>query len=203
MIDFVYDDVSRETSERLKTFEALVHKWNPAINLVSRNSLAQLRERHILDSIQVYKAAPHNFDHWVDLGSGGGFPGIVIAILAAEAFPTQRATLIESDTRKAMFLRTALRETGVPATVLAERIEVAEPQNAQIVSARALADLTDLLGYAARHLAPEGVAIFPKGATWRDEVEAAKSQWNFSMEVVTSKLDPDAAILSITGVSRA
>lgn len=203
MSDFVFEDVSRETSERLKVFESLVRKWNPVINLVSRNSLTHLGERHIVDSIQVYNAVPHNFDHWVDLGSGGGFPGAVIAILAAETAPTGRVTLIESDERKATFLRTVLRETGVSATVLTDRIEAVAPQNAQIVSARALADLTGLLGYAARHLEPKGVAIFPKGATWRAEVEAAKSQWNFSVEVVKSKLDPDAAILSITGVSRA
>ncbi|MEB8330809.1 class I SAM-dependent methyltransferase, partial [Flavobacteriaceae bacterium KMM 6897] len=115
-------------SERLNLFEALVRKWNPAINLVSRNSLADLRERHILDSIQTYQAVKEPFDHWVDIGSGGGFPGVVIAILSAEMSPSRDITLIESDARKATFLRAALRETGVSATVLTERIERAVPQ---------------------------------------------------------------------------
>lgn len=202
MTSFVLDNVSRETSERLDTFVALVNKWNPAINLVSRRSLPNLWERHILDSVQVFAAAPKTFDHWVDIGSGGGFPGVIIAILATERAPNARITLIESDSRKATFLRTALRETGCVGTVINQRIEQADPQRADIVSARALADLSDLLGYAQRHLDPTGLAIFPKGATWKQEIATAKTQWNFAYEAATSKLDPDAAILSITGVSR-
>jgi 16S rRNA (guanine527-N7)-methyltransferase len=198
-----FEDVSRETSDRLQVFESLVRKWNPTINLISRNSLADIRDRHIRDSVQIYSAVQVAYGQWVDLGSGGGFPGIVIAILAAEKSPTSRVTLIESDARKATFLRTALRETGVSAHVITDRIEHAAPQNADIVSARALADLPDLLSYAARHLTPNGTAIFPKGATWRDELEQAKRQWNFSVESVTSLTDPSAAILRITGVSRA
>lgn len=202
MTSFALDNVSRETSERLDTFVALVNKWNPAINLVSRSSLPNLWERHILDSVQVFGAAPKTIDHWVDIGSGGGFPGVVIAILAAGRAPNARITLIESDSRKATFLRTALRETGCVGTVINQRIEQAVPQRAGIVSARALADLSDLLRYAQRHLDPTGVAIFPKGATWKHEIATAKTQWNFAYEAATSKLDPDAAILSITGVSR-
>lgn len=196
-------NVSRETLYRLELLESLVGKWNPAINLVSRNSLHDMRQRHILDSVQIFQTAPSAFAHWVDIGSGGGFPGLVIAILAAEYVPTGGVTLIESDARKATFLRTVIREAGISGTVLTQRIEVAKPQNADVISARALADLTVLLGYAERHLAPDGVALFAKGAKWPQELADAKSYWNFAAQVVTSGLDPSAAILKITGVSRA
>ncbi|MCZ4352079.1 16S rRNA (guanine(527)-N(7))-methyltransferase RsmG [Roseovarius aestuarii] len=202
MTDFGLTDVSRETLERLTVFESLVHKWNPVINLVSRKSLAEIRERHIADSVQVFQAGPRVFDHWLDIGSGGGFPGLVIAILAAECAPDARVTLIESDMRKSTFLRTVVREAGLATNILSERIELVEPQDADVLSARALADLNDLLAFSARHLAQDGLAIFPKGATWKQEVTSAKSQWNFSTQTVKSKLDPDAAILCITGVSR-
>lgn len=111
-------DVSRETSDRLRLLADLLQKWNPKINLVSRSTLETLWDRHILDSAQIFDLVLHPVDHWVDIGSGGGFPGLVVAILAAEKDPAQKTTLIESDQRKCAFLRTVLRETGVSATVL-------------------------------------------------------------------------------------
>ena len=194
--------VSRETLRRLEVFEQVIRKWNPKINLVSKSSLEQLWTRHVADSIQVFRCteAP---DHWVDIGSGGGFPGLIVAILAAEEAPQMRVTLIESDQRKSAFLRTAARETGANCQVIAKRIEAVEPQQADILSARALADLDTLLGFAERHLKPEGVALFPKGATWEKECAAARQRWNFNAEPITSKTDPDAVILKIEGVSRA
>jgi len=195
-------NVSRETLARLEIFAALLEKWNPRINLVSRNSLPDLWTRHIADSVQVFRCVtPHG--HWLDIGSGGGFPGIIIAILAVESAPGLRVTLIESDQRKSAFLRTAARETGANCQVIAKRIEAVEPQQADILSARALADLDTLLGFAERHLKPEGVALFPKGATWEKECAAARQRWNFNAEPITSKTDPDAVILKIEGVSRA
>jgi len=197
------DDVSRETRERLSIYAALVQKWNPRINLVSRASLENLRARHIADSAQLHDLAPHPVAHWADLGSGGGFPGLVIAILAQETGTPGRVTLVESDARKSAFLRTVIRETGIAATVLTRRIEAAAPLGADVLSARALADLATLLGHAARHLAPGGAAIFPKGASWRQEIAEAQSKWQFISRVDKSRTDPDAVILHITGVSRA
>lgn len=194
-------NVSRETSERLECFAAVLKKWNPSINLVSRNSLEQLWTRHIVDSIQLFRCV-RPAGHWVDLGSGGGFPGLVVAILAAEECPDLRVTLIESDQRKSAFLRNAAREVGVPCSVIAKRIEQTEPQQADILSARALADLTALLGFAERHLRPDGVALFPKGVTWQKECDAARQQWNFDAEAITSMTEPQAVILKIKGVSR-
>ena len=193
--------VSRETIERLKIYEALIQKWNPRINLVSKRSLDTLWSRHIQDSAQLYGFAG-DAPGWVDLGSGGGFPGIVVAIIAMEFHPERQITLIESDTRKATFLRTALRETGSKAKVIATRIESAEPQHAEILSALALSDLSSLLAFAEMHMADSGTALFPKGATWKNEVEAARAQWSFNLEAITSLTEPEAAILKIQGVAR-
>jgi len=194
-------NVSRETLERLELFAALLGKWNARINLVSRNSLDQLWTRHIVDSAQVFQAAPLD-KSWVDLGSGGGFPGLIVAILALEEWPDTKFTLIESDLRKAAFLRTAVRETGVACQVLTDRIELAAPQQANIVSARALAELSDLLRYSDRHIASGGTALFPKGVTWQKELKAAQLRWRFDVDVIESWTMPGAAILKIKGATR-
>lgn len=195
-------NVSRETLERLERFAAVLEKWNPRINLISRSSLPHLWDRHIADSVQVFRCTTPQ-GHWVDLGSGGGFPGVIIAILAADEAPDLRVTLVESDQRKSAFLRTAAREAGAVCDVISRRIEAVEPLQADILSARALADLDTLLGFTERHLKPGGVALFPKGVTWEKECTAARKRWNFAAEAITSKTDPDAVILKIEGVSRA
>lgn len=196
-------DVSRETRERLETYASLLVKWNPRINLVSKASLGEMWTRHFADSAQIHALAPHPVDHWVDLGSGGGFPGLVIAILAMDSGSPQRVTLVESDARKFAFLRAVIRETGAPATVLNDRIEMIAPQGADVLSARALADLDGLLGFAERHLAADGVALFPKGASWQKELEAAQRTWRFDYRLAKSKTESGPVVLAITGVSRA
>jgi len=194
-------NVSRETQSRLETFEKIIRKWNPRINLVSRSSLTDLWQRHIIDSIQVYRSAP-NLNRWLDIGSGGGFPGLIVAILAADENPELKITLIESDQRKSVFLRTAARECGVTASVVSERIEKVDAHKADVLSARALADLNTLLGFADHHLDTGGVALFPKGVTWKKELETARQHWHFDVEPITSLTEPDAVILKIKGVVR-
>jgi 16S rRNA (guanine527-N7)-methyltransferase len=193
--------VSRETLERLEMFDAVIRKWNPRINLVSRASLDALWTRHIADSVQVFRCV-EPAEKWVDIGSGGGFPGLIIAILAADEAPDMTVTLIESDQRKSAFLRTAARECGAKVTVLTERIEKAAPQNADVLSARALADLSMLLGFSERHLKTDGIALFPKGGQWKKEVDNARGQWRFEAEPVKSLTEPEAVILNIRGVVR-
>ena len=195
--------VSRETEDRLAYFAALFAKWNARINLVSRGSMADLRARHIDDSAQIHALAPHPVRHWADLGSGGGFPGLIVAILARETGTPETVTLVESDARKSAFLATAIRDLGLAATVRTARIEALPPLGADIVSARALADLDMLLGYAARHMAVDGAALFPKGANWEKELGAARSKWQFDCRVVKSGTDPASVILRVTGVTRA
>lgn len=189
------------TAQRLEIFVALLLKWNPVINLVSRNSVEAIRFRHVADSIQVFEVAPKSARVWVDLGSGAGFPGLVVALLAAEAAPQLSVTLVESDQRKAAFLRNVSRETGVGLTVLANRIESLPPLQADVLSARALAPLSRLCQYAARHLAEDGMAIFPKGAQALAEVDEARRDWDFDLERLPSVTEPGSSLLILKGVT--
>lgn len=193
-------NVSRETQERLDIYLELLRKWSPKINLVSQDSLKDAGKRHFDDSLQVASLCPKDAKSWVDLGSGGGFPGAVVAIALGDR--DIDITLIESDQRKATFLRTVSRETKTPFAVIAERIENVPPMKSDVISARALAPLEELLGFAEQHLAPTGVAFFMKGESWRTEVNAAQKKWRFVCEAHTSVTHPDAAILEIGGLSR-
>lgn len=190
-------DVSRETQEKLDHLVALLAKWSPRINLVSRTTLEDSWTRHILDSAQVFSVPEVHSGHWADFGSGGGFPGLVVAILAQELAPDLKVTLVESDQRKCVFLRTALRETNVDAQILSERIEKVSPLQADVISARALADLTVLLAFADRHMSKTGRAAFLKGANWKKELEAARESWKFDCAERKSITDPNAVVLSI------
>jgi 16S rRNA (guanine527-N7)-methyltransferase len=194
-------NVSHETMTRLERYATLLEKWNPAINLVSRASLADLWTRHFLDSAQIFALRPKGARSWVDLGSGGGFPGLVVAVLAAEAAPDLRVTLVESDSRKAAFLATAAHDLRLSVTVKAERIEKLAPLGGDVVSARALAPLTDLLGYTARHLARGGRALFLKGATYPQELAAALAKWSFDVHTYPSRTDAAGVVLSIGDIS--
>ncbi|MFQ8431594.1 16S rRNA (guanine(527)-N(7))-methyltransferase RsmG [Amaricoccus sp. W119] len=195
-------DVSRETRERLEIYAGLLRKWNPRINLVSKTTLPLLWSRHIEDSAQLWDLAPDAPPVWVDLGSGGGFPGLVIAILASERSPGTRVHLVESDTRKCAFLSTVVRECGVVAEVHPERIESVRPPLADVVSARALAPLPDLLAHAEKLRRPEGICLFPKGETVHKEIADAKRQWNFECSIHPSRTEQKAAIVEIGAFSR-
>lgn len=193
-------DVSRETVERLELLQALLIKWNPAINLVAKSTLPNAWERHIADSAQIYNLG-HTSGDWVDLGSGGGFPGLVIAILAAGRSDPIKVTLVEADQRKATFLRTASQQLGLSVITLSERIEKIPPLAAKTLSARALAPLPTLLAYADRHLESSGIALFPKGASWKHEVDLARKDWHFNLEAHPSVTDTDGAVLAVRAIS--
>lgn len=190
-------DVSRETIEKLETYVDMLRRWNAKINLVSKSSLEQVWMRHIIDSAQVFHLGSER-RHWGDLGSGGGFPGLVVAILRGNHGET---TLVESDQRKAAFLRSAARECRARCKVVSQRIEVAEPLNADVLSARALADLETLLGFTQRHMNARGIGLFPKGASWQKEVERARRKWCFDLETRKSVTEPGAVILKVKDVS--
>lgn len=194
-------NVSRETLDKLQAFADLVQKWTSKINLISKPSVPEVWDRHILDSAQLYDLAPSS-GHWIDLGSGGGFPGIVVCTLAQGQGADQTFTLVESDQRKSTFLRTAIRELSLDARVLTQRIEEIAPMQAGILSARALADLDALLGFAEMHLKPGGTALFPKGAQWEKEHRDAQIQWSYDCDPIKSKTNPDAAILKIKDIAR-
>lgn len=196
-------DVSRETTQSLLDFEALVRKWTTAINLVSKSTMSEIWQRHVADSAQIFKYAPPGAKEWLDLGSGGGFPGIVVSILAKELAPELHMTLVEADKRKATFLRQAAQQLKLDVTVLDKRIESIPRQDADVLSARALSSLADLLSYASAHLSPAGVAIFLKGARYNEEMVEARSFWAFDVDIKPSCSDPGAAILVIRNIHRA
>lgn len=194
-------NVSRETIARLEVFSALTEKWTPKINLIARSTVSNIWERHVIDSVQLYKFAPHTYRRWVDLGSGGGFPGIVMAIIGKTAQPNAEFVLIESDQRKAAFLRTASRELDLAVNVIAQRIEIAQPQDADVVSARALTALSGLFPLTQRHLLADGTALFHKGRQSQQEVAEAQKNWSFDLEDYPSITDPEARILRIQRIN--
>ena len=187
--------VSRETLERLAAYAALLRRWSKAMNLVSASTLNDLWTRHMLDSAQVLPLAPEGARDWVDLGSGAGFPGLVVAILAHESAPDLRVTLVESDRRKSAFLMEAARAAGVSVTVKAERLETLPDACADVVSARALAPLKELLPWSARLLRPGGAALLSKGRQWREELDAAAGVWPCAPEPFPSRVDSESVIL--------
>jgi 16S rRNA (guanine527-N7)-methyltransferase len=193
--------VSRETLDRLRLFDTLLRRWTARVNLIAAATVDQVWTRHILDSAQLFDLSPAN-GHWVDLGSGGGFPGLVIAIIAAAERPSLATTLVESDLRKGAFLATVARETGLRTSILTERIESLPDLQADVLSARALAPLPRLLDLSARHMKPGATALFPKGARHDAEIRDALANWRFSYKKHPSLTDPSATILALTGVSR-
>lgn len=195
-------DVSRETYEKLQAFEELIRKWTPKINLIAPGTIDDIWDRHICDSAQIYSLAPPDYRSWADIGSGGGLPGIVIAILAQEKQPGASVTLIESDQRKATFLQIAGRELDLPIRVIAKRIEDVPPQEADVVSARALSGLSGLLSYITRHLKADGQAILHKGKRFAQEIDEARKSWTFGLEEHPSLTDPDGRLLVIRRISR-
>ena len=196
-------DLSGETMARLEGHVAMLRKWNPAINLVAPATLNDVWTRHVADSVQLFDLRGDRCRHWLDLGSGAGFPGFVVACLAVERAPDMRVTLVESDHRKAEFLRSVSRETGVSVTVRDSRIESLPPLEADVVSARALAPLPALCAYAARHLVPTGLALFLKGARAEEEVHAARIDWHFNLLSRSSITEPAASVLVLTDLHHA
>ena len=193
-------DVSRETLGLFQKYADLLVRWNRRINLVSAATEQNLWTRHFLDSAQLIRLVEPN-GHWVDLGSGAGFPGLVVAALC-KSKSNVRFTLIESDQRKATFLRAVARELNLRVRVIADRVEALPPQNADILSARALASLDTLLLYSDRHRKPEGVAVFPKGENVQAEIDEALERWRFDCKKHPSLTDPGATILCIGEIAR-
>ena len=195
------ESAGEATVARLEALVALLRKWNSAINLVAPASLPDVWRRHVADSAQVFALRPAGARHWLDLGSGGGFPGQVVAILAAETAPEQRVELVESDQRKCIFLETAARELGLDVTVTRGRIEELPPRQADVVSARALARLDRLCFFAQRHLAPGGTCLFLKGADLDSEIAEARRHFDFDLSLSPSQTDARGVIAKLTGLS--
>jgi 16S rRNA (guanine527-N7)-methyltransferase len=189
-------DVSRETEERLAAYVALLAKWNPKINLVGPATLPDVWRRHILDSAQIH-ARIADAGTLVDLGSGAGLPGLILAILGGP-----QIHLIESDARKCAFLHEAARVTGTAVTIHNRRIDAVPTIEADIVTARALAPLAQLLDHAIRFLKPGGKCVFLKGARQADELTEAQKTWHMNVTERPSLSDPSGVILEVESPAR-
>ena len=182
---------------RLLRFHELLLRWNATLNLIAARDTAVVWDRHIADSLQLAALMPAGIDRAIDLGTGGGFPGLVLAIATGVRFD-----LIESDRRKAAFLRTAVLETEAPATVHCCRIEDAVVPAAPLVTARALAPLPRLLPLAARFMADGGVCLLLKGAKVEQELAQAARGWTMTVTRVPSQTGADGVILRVSGLIR-
>ncbi|MEM9047697.1 MAG: 16S rRNA (guanine(527)-N(7))-methyltransferase RsmG [Pseudomonadota bacterium] len=195
-------DVSRETMERLELYHTLLQKWSRGINLVARSSLDDVWRRHFADSAQLLDLASRDAKQWLDLGSGAGFPGLVIAILAQQKRPELSCTLLDSDARKGEFLRTVIRHAKIGCTVKTVRVETVEPKCYDVVSARAVAPLTRLLSLAKPFLGPGSICLFLKGKSAKTELTEAHRTWHTQTEMVPSETHAEASILIIKHVRR-
>lgn len=197
-------NVSRETVDRLNTFVVLFQKWAKAINLVAPSTVSEVWKRHVVDSAQIFalNPGPHI---WVDLGSGGGFPGIVTGILLAQAGDGW-VHLVESNNKKAAFLRTAILETGARASVHAIRIEEAAVviEKCDAISARALADLDLLLEFGLPWAERNADLRFflHKGRDYQREIDKALGRWRFDLVKHASIVEPDSVVLEVSNLSR-
>jgi 16S rRNA (guanine527-N7)-methyltransferase len=194
--------VSRETEDRLAAFVALLDRWRGKTNLVADSTFPSVWTRHIADSAQLIALAPEA-EHWVDMGSGAGFPGLIIAIQLADA-PGALVHCIESDQRKCAFLREAARITGAKATIHPERVEAIDPSGlgpVDAVTARAFAPLPLTLKLARPWIERGATAVFPRGESARDQLaalpETLPEAWAYAIEALPSVVNPEAAILRI------
>lgn len=205
-------DVSRETVERFEIYADLLVRWQKTINLVAPKTLDDVWHRHFADSAQLWSFIPSNAKSLVDVGSGGGFPGLVLAILAiekrslnAELGPLH-VTLVESDTRKAAFLRDVARQTSIAVDIMSTRIEsITKSGNVvstDVITSRALAPLSRLFDLVVPLFEPETVALFPKGRNVGQEVEVARSAWTFDFQLEPSITEVDARIAVIHHLKR-
>lgn len=189
-------DVSRETSDRLDILVSTLVRWQKAINLIGRTTIDAIWVRHVLDSTQLQVHLPSGSKSLTDLGSGGGFPGLALAAMR----PDLDITLIEADARKAAFLGEAARRMALPKLprVVVGRIEDVPPAKAEVVTARALAPLSQLLTWAEDHRMDTAICLFHKGKDWRAELTEAMKDWDIQYQPLSSVTDRDAVILRIS-----
>jgi 16S rRNA (guanine527-N7)-methyltransferase len=190
-------NVSRETLDQLIRYVDLLTAWNARINLVGRNTIGDVWRRHVLDAAQLYPHIPQGTRLLIDLGSGAGLPGLILSILGVP-----EVHLIESDARKAVFLREAARVTGSAVSVHAVRIDRVKPLVAQVVTARALAPVMELLEISERFRTPDTVCLFLKGENVQEELTRAAKQWNMTARQSPSLSDPSGCILRLENISR-
>lgn len=189
--------VSRETIEKLEIYISLLQQWNKKINLVSQQGMDQVWKRHVYDSFQLIRYLDSSVKSIADLGSGGGFPGLILAL--STDIPV---ILIESDMRKTIFLREVLRQTKTQATVLCQRIENVNAISVDVVTARALTSLTQLLKFSKNILNKNGYCLFLKGRSVNLEIEEAQKDWKINYKTFSSQTNADGVIVKINQFER-
>lgn len=194
---YITSHVSRETMARLEIYVENLIKWNKTINLIAKNTEDSIWQRHILDSLQL-KNYSQNFQNWLDIGSGGGLPALVLAAI----YPQTHFILVESDQRKSAFLRSTAQKMQVNLTVLNDRIENLNHFSVDVISARACAALTQLLEWSYPFFNNTTILLLPKGKNWNDELTEAKKNWHITAEIHQSMTDSQAKILEITNVRK-
>ncbi len=195
-------NVSRETIEKLKKYESLVKEWNMKFNLIAKSSVDDLWNRHIIDSAQLYSFIRSSDKRLYDFGSGAGFPGIVLAILAGELCPELSVSLIESIGKKVNFLNTVKNQLGLNINIFNERIENLKLGKADVISSRALASLDKLFAYSLPFCSSKTQLVFPKGIKWSEEVVEAQKNWLFDVNIVPSITSEDGHILNVSNLRR-
>ena len=197
-------DVSRETMARLSAFQALLGKWQKAVNLVGPSTLQQFWSRHAADSAQLLRYAPPSAKVWLDMGSGAGFPALVMAIMLAEQNPEACVHMVESDRKKVNFLRTVTRECGLNSQIHHMRIEQLTAKrppalaDIDVITARALAALPQLVDFMAPFFNSSTIALLHKGRDWQEELTACAQYWTMQSEVHASMTDTAARLIEIS-----
>lgn len=195
-------NVSRETFDKLKTYEALLKEWQAKFNLVSNSTLENAWERHFLDSAQLFKYIPADAKILYDFGSGAGFPGMVLAIMANEKTPYLKIKLVESIGKKTLYLNEVKTQTCTNVEIMNARIETLKPERADVITSRALASLEELFNYVYKFCSIKTVCIFPKGKKYQEEIDNARLHWKFDCEIKPSEQSDEGRILIITKLSK-
>lgn len=195
--------VSRETYASLEKFVNLLIEWNSKMNLVSKNSLLDVWNRHVLDSLQLIKYIPENLNTLVDIGSGSGFPGVVLAILLKEKNPSVKIKLIESITKKTVYLKDVCVKLGLNnVEVVNDRVENVVFKDVSVITARAVASLDTLCQYSFNLGNKKTSMLLLKGRSYKEEDESAKKNWEYNIDIYQNKYSDDGVVLKISDLRK-
>lgn len=195
-------DVSRETLLKLRAYEASLKEWQNKFNLVSNSSLEDAWNRHFIDSMQLFKYIPKSAKSLYDFGSGAGFPGMVLAIMASEKTPYLKVSLIESINKKTLYLKHVSEICSTNVEIFNQRIESLPKNKVDVVTSRAMTSLNDLLSYAYPFCKTDTVCIFPKGKKHQEEIDEARKHWQFDCQTNPSETSTEGVILVITKLAK-
>lgn len=195
-------DVSRETFDRLKLYQDLLMEWQTRFNLVSKNSLEDAWSRHFIDSVQLFRYIPSSAKTLLDFGSGAGFPGLVLAVVAKEKTPYLKIGLVESVLKKTLYLKEVATRLELSVDIINDRIEKITFPKVDVITSRAMTSLDGLLGYAYRFCKTETVCIFPKGKKYAQELAEAHKNWKFKCRIEPSDISEEGKILIISNLHK-